>query len=364
MIKKLALFITMLVAVASTTVAQNANSVAVYVVGDISGSEKRVLETELLKALVSTGRFTAVEGFTAKAVGELSEAVDDEQVSRLAGQFGARFVCIAELEAAFGMNVLSARVLSTENAKVLRNGMADGQLSSMMAVQTLTKAVVTNMLISSVSGSADAKPQAAPSSASAAQTSTSAPAPIATKAPPPAPAAPASYSWPPKVAVYVTGLAGPLNNALSRAVSSALMKSGIYEGIERMDQHMSGSGAPSNDRIIQAAKQAGIDYVFVINAAGQITVAIIDANLASETAKVSLNGKMSSPLDAAKMAISIVNFIQKSGPKPPPGYTKPAAQTAEEVEKDGKKQSNGSSAGVVVLMGFIVALFIAMFAFS
>ncbi|MCL2220143.1 MAG: hypothetical protein FWC23_08415 [Chitinispirillia bacterium] len=67
-------------------------------------------------------------------------------------------------------------------------------------------------------------------------------------------------------------------------------------------------------------------YVYVINVSGQISVAIVDVRLESEVAKVVLNGQLNSPLDAAKMAYSIVNFILKAGPKPPPGYVKPVAE--------------------------------------
>jgi hypothetical protein len=107
------------------------------------------------------------------------------------------------------------------------------------------------------------------------------------------------------------------------------------------------SGASTNAAIISAAKQAGVDYVFVVNAAGQISVAVINANLGSETAKVSLSGSISSPLGAAKMAVDIVDFILNAGPKPPPGYVKPVAEKKERVVTDGRySHSIGTSAGI------------------
>jgi hypothetical protein len=136
----------------------------------------------------------------------------------------------------------------------------------------------------------------------------------------------ASQKWPPVAAVYITGLNPMLGKALSGAVGSGLMKAKIYKSIERIDQHV--SGAPTNNQIIEAGKKSGVDFVFVINVSGKVSVSILDVDLAEELANVSLDGKMNSPLDAGKMAASIINFILKDGPKPPAGYTPEPAQAA------------------------------------
>jgi hypothetical protein len=130
----------------------------------------------------------------------------------------------------------------------------------------------------------------------------------------------------PRVAVYITGLNPVLSKALSGAVSSGLMKAKIYNGIERIDQYVSGTAA--DNQIIDAGKKADVDFVFVINVSGKVSVSILDVDLATELANVSLDGKMNSPLDAGKIAASIVNFIQKEGPKPPPDYTPDATSVS------------------------------------
>ena len=144
MVKKLALSLIMLLSAVS--LAQEAHEIAVYVTGDISAGEKRVLETELLKALSGTGRFTAVAGFTADAEKDSllrsGETVDDERVSLLGKQFGARFVCVAEVSAAFGLHIMSTRILSAETGRVMLSGRAGGQLNSMQAIEGLVDEVV------------------------------------------------------------------------------------------------------------------------------------------------------------------------------------------------------------------------------
>ena len=130
----------------AAALAQEAHEMAVYVTGDISTGEKRVLETELLKALSGTGRFTAIAGFTAEidkdSLLRIGETVDDERVSLLGKQFGAQFVCVAEVSAAFGLHIMSTRILSVETGKVMLSGRAGGQLNSMQAIEGLVDEVV------------------------------------------------------------------------------------------------------------------------------------------------------------------------------------------------------------------------------
>jgi len=129
--------------------------IAVYVTGDLGESEKRALGTEMLSALVKSGRYVAVErsaAFVAEIekehVTQRSGAIDDSQISALGKQFGARYICAADVAAAFGSHQMSARVLDVETAEVVLIGKAAGTLNSMKALESISAAVVDNMFAS------------------------------------------------------------------------------------------------------------------------------------------------------------------------------------------------------------------------
>jgi hypothetical protein len=151
-----------------------------------------------------------------------------------------------------------------------------------------------------------AAPMAEPASA---QESIPEPEPIA-QAPTLPPAPPIG---PAKAAVYVTGLPALVSKPFNSAIGSALIKSKLYAGIESIDNFV--TGAANNQSLIGAGMQAGVSYVIAIEVSGQISVRIIDVNMAAELAKVSLDGKITA-LNAAAIAKKVVDFILKSGPKP------------------------------------------------
>jgi len=126
--------------------------IAVYVTGNLNDSEKHALGTEMLNALVKSGRFMAVERSTAfmaeierEQATQRSGGVDDGQISRLGKQFGVQFVCIAGVAGAFGSHQVSARIIDVETAEVKMIGRASGQLNSMHALETLTASVINSM---------------------------------------------------------------------------------------------------------------------------------------------------------------------------------------------------------------------------
>ena len=150
-----------------------------------------------------------------------------------------------------------------------------------------------------------------------------------------------------KVSVYVTGVNAMIGGALSKAINTALVKSGVYPGIESIDQYI--SSAVNDNSISQAAKQADVGYVFVVNAgATPITVRIIDAETATVMAQVSIDGKVSA-VNAAGIAKKIVDFILGSGPKPPPeaqisaGMEQARSEGREDKEKWRRKYAIGYS---------------------
>jgi len=126
--------------------------IAVYVVGEISESEKRALGTEMLNALVRSGRYTAVERaeeFVAlidkEHIAQRGGAIDDSEISALGKRFGVEFICVADAAEAFGAYQVSARILNVETAEVMFVERANGKLDNMQALVSLTNSIVSNM---------------------------------------------------------------------------------------------------------------------------------------------------------------------------------------------------------------------------
>ena len=406
--KRLSLFFIMMFCAVSF--ASDLPAIAVYVTGDMSGTEKEMLGTFIQRTFVSSRRYTGIEdnaAFHAKVNESVKgDAADNGMISKSGKESGANLVCIVDVASVFDFFSIAARVIDVETNEVVFIGEVTNPLTTAEDVKQASTRLVRNMITgqpasapraerASKTAAASTAPAAGapadpepsgktppPASAAGApvlptsdvsdpiidRTVTPAPAapvaaappaprpvaPVAVAPPAPRPAAPVAVAppapipaapqavWPPKAAVYITGLNPLLGNALSKAVSSALMKAKIYKGIESIDQHI--TGTPSDNQIIQAGKKAGVHFVFVINVSGQVNVRIIDVDLAAEMAKISLDGKMSSPIDAGKMAASIVNFIIKAGPKPPPGYTPPAPAPAP-VASSGRPAGGAAESG-------------------
>ncbi|MCL2183172.1 MAG: hypothetical protein FWB85_06855 [Chitinispirillia bacterium] len=130
-----------------------------------------------------------------------------------------------------------------------------------------------------------------------------------------APDTPAAVKGPVMASVYVTGVNSMIGGTLSKAINTTLMKTGIYEGMESIDKHVSGTA--SDAQLINAGKQAGVGYVFAVNVAGQISVRIIDVGMSAVMAQVSLDGQITA-VNATGIAKKIVDFILKEGPQPDP----------------------------------------------
>ena len=334
--KKLSFSLVMIFMFFSAAFAQDLPRIAVYVTGDMPDNNKRVFGPELLASLVNSGRYSGIERpnvffaeVESKRTTEFGGTINDSQLSELGREFGVDYVCIADVVPAFGIYRVEVRIVDAKTAQTVVAGESNSSLKTFDELTRVLRAIVVDMFgeQAALVRESESVPVAfAPESHDRASAVAVAPAPVA-----------AESKWPPKAAVYITGLNPLLGNALSKAVTSALMKAKIYEGIESIDQHI--TGTPDDGQIIQAGKKAGVHFVFVVNVSGQINVRIIDVDLATEMAKVSLDGKISSPIDAGRVAASIVNFILKSGPKPPPGYIATAP-----VASDGRK-AKGTAKG-------------------
>jgi hypothetical protein len=194
-----------------------------------------------------------------------------------------------------------ARVIDVKNEAVAEMGRGAGTIASVADVAKIAGEIVESMF--GVSGKAAPQVQAAVPAQQIMPEQQTAVAETPTARP----------KGPIKAAVYVTGLPDLVAKTLNSAISSALIKSKVYAGIESIDV----SGAPGVPALADAGRNAGVSYIFAINVAGQISVAIIDVAGTVELAKISIDGKITA-INAAAIAKKIVDFILTSGPKPDP----------------------------------------------
>jgi hypothetical protein len=154
--------------------------IAVYVAGGRDAGEYRVLSGLMLEAFVGSGKYVAIERSEAfiaeidrEQVVQRSGAVDDAQISRLGRQSGVDFVCVVDIEPAFGEYHLSARVIDVETARVTAMSTADSPLSNMGELRRAVDVIVDGLL-----GSGGQQRQSASRQQSAAAPRQQAPLPV------------------------------------------------------------------------------------------------------------------------------------------------------------------------------------------
>ena len=298
----------MVMVMAAGAFAQEKPEIAVYVKGGISDEVKTAFRNELLFALVKSERYYAVDdndAFVAAVKRETERhgvsEMNDMQIARTGENVDADFVCVANVSPVLGGYQVFARVIDVKNEAVAEMGRGAGAIANVADIAKIAGEVVESMF--GVSGKAAPQVQAA---VPAQQIMPEQQTPVA-ETPTVRPRGPI------KAAVYVTGVPDLVGKTLNSAISSALIKSKVYAGIESIDV----SGATGVPALADAGRNAGVSYIFAINVAGQISVAIIDVAGSMELAKISIDGKITA-INAAAIAKKIVDFILTSGPKPDP----------------------------------------------
>ena len=135
-----------------TAVAQDLPGIAVYVTGDITDNKRRMLSTRMHAAFIDNGRyrgierhnsfFTDVENEYAKQGGaELS----DRQIIAFGKQFGARYVCIVDVNPAAAGYKLSVRIIDSETAKIVNTGETFNPLHTMGDLDRVSREIVNTM---------------------------------------------------------------------------------------------------------------------------------------------------------------------------------------------------------------------------
>ena len=131
---------------------QDLPKIAVYVTGAKEQGTNKALATQMLSALVNSGRYQAVERseeflrqLSAEHVKQRSGAINDDQIKKLGSQFGVDFVCIADVTAALGSYQVSARIVNVETAGIAAIGHANSNLKSLDELDDASKKIVDVM---------------------------------------------------------------------------------------------------------------------------------------------------------------------------------------------------------------------------
>jgi rhodanese-related sulfurtransferase len=244
---------------------------------------------------------------------------------------------------------LSARMVDVETAAAELAGEAADPLEPLSDLEQTSESVVENMHSAQAAPTEEAEPAPEITIEPETEPMTQASAQMIADTPP-IETSPSRPRGPIKAAVHVTGIPPMVAKPFNSAISSALMKSKVYAGIESIDV----SGTPSVPTLADAGRNAGVSYIFTINVAGQISVAIIDVAETTELAKTSIDGKITA-VSAAAIAKKIVDFILKSGPKPDPDMQAAGEETAPvhktKNDSDGKPSILQNRMSSVVTMG-------------
>jgi hypothetical protein len=160
-----------LVCAAPLARAQELPKIAVYVTGSVHENEKQALGTRILVSLINSGHYMGIERsnsfleeISKEQIKQRSGAIDDSQISQLGKQFGVKYICIADINPAFGSFQVSARIVDVETAVVVSIGETFSPLRLVDDFKRASDEVVSNMLKRQTAPAS--KPVRAPESAS------------------------------------------------------------------------------------------------------------------------------------------------------------------------------------------------------
>ena len=149
---------------ASVVFGQEKPIIAVYVVSDNADNDetkaiKNILETRLIEAFTRSNLFTATERsevFLAQINKEInyqqSGRVRDDQLTVLAKNSGAKYLCIADIVEVFGEKFVKARLIETESNNITGNANSSGAIKSMTDLTTICSEVAHKLISSTPQG--------------------------------------------------------------------------------------------------------------------------------------------------------------------------------------------------------------------
>jgi hypothetical protein len=124
--KKILILLVVLCYVGVAMGQKSKQNVAVYVTGSGDAGMNKVLGTKLVSEITHSGNYQAIER-TDDFLRELSKeqtyqqsgSVDDSQISQLGKQFGAEFICVADITSVMNSKFLSSRLIDIGTAMVI-----------------------------------------------------------------------------------------------------------------------------------------------------------------------------------------------------------------------------------------------------
>lgn len=288
------LLIVVFVSLLSMTLYAQQKKVAVYVTGPDAAINK-VLGSKFTNALGKKRDYSVIERseeFLAQIMKEQSYQrtgmVDDEEIARLGMQFGVSLVCVVNVDKAFNVPYVTARIIDVETAEVEGATSYTGALASADDVMNAGNSLVQGLFASMSSEKI--------------------------------------LAWK-KVAVYVaqTEASKDFAYVLGDKLVAGFTENGRYIAIERTNSFLSQlsaeqtyqrTGAVDNQSISRLGKQFGVQYVCVANVTDlfgekYISSRIIDVETAEVVKTFEISGSIENIEECSNMAKQIADALSK-----------------------------------------------------
>jgi hypothetical protein len=125
--------------------------IAVYVYGAEDPALNKAMATRLIAALSNSGRYRVSENHKdffeqiAKEQKGGAASINSEQIGRLGGQFGAQYVCVAEIATVLSENQASAHIIKVETGEIAAAGVADVSIKTPADLNAAAEQIVEKM---------------------------------------------------------------------------------------------------------------------------------------------------------------------------------------------------------------------------
>lgn len=135
--KKVSLFILLVVGVSIFAQAQVREKVAVYVSGEVSNNYKKIISSKAVSRVSRSENYAAVERtdafldvLTKEQNYQLSGEVRDDQIAELGRRFGVRYVAVFDVTESDDTGFISARMIDVEGGLIIKSADASKKIKS------------------------------------------------------------------------------------------------------------------------------------------------------------------------------------------------------------------------------------------
>jgi uncharacterized protein (TIGR02145 family) len=129
----------------------NKPKIAAYAFGAADSAVNKAMAVRLLVALDNGGRYQAAENYkeffeqASKAQNAGTARVNSDQLKKLGEEFGAEYVCVAEITTVFGEKQVSAHILAVKYAGIAAIGAADMPLRTLADLTAASEQLAASM---------------------------------------------------------------------------------------------------------------------------------------------------------------------------------------------------------------------------